>query len=151
MYEPILKPKDKPRRKEPNPKVYVDGRVVFRKPSKKWDEQRLAVYTRDRGRCVKCGPKSSVLYFNGGDWFNTAHIDHIEEKRMGGGFTDDREQNLQTLCPRHHQEKHDKSPKADTNAERIGVFEAKQQPVPQHEVAVQGKAQQEGPRYPDRS
>ena len=109
MYEPILKPKDKPRRREPNPRVTDDGRLIFKKPSRPWDAQRLRVYQRDMGRCVKCGPKSAVLYFNGGDWYNTAQIDHIEEKRMGrDAFTDDRELNLQTLCARHHKEKHDK-------------------------------------------
>jgi 5-methylcytosine-specific restriction endonuclease McrA len=109
MISPILKPKDKPRRREPNPRVLPDGRVIFRKPSKAWDEQRLRVYTRDRGRCLDCGPDSKVLYFNGGEWYNRAEIDHIKAKRMGrDAFTDDREENLATRCSVHHTEKHDK-------------------------------------------
>jgi len=108
VYEPFLKPKDQPRRKEPNPRVMRDGRVVYKKPSKPWDAHRLRIYQRDMGRCVKCGPKSRVLYFNGGDVWNSAEIDHIRAKGMGGGFVDDREFNLETLCHRHHTEKHDK-------------------------------------------
>jgi len=107
VIQPILKPKDRPRRREPNPRVLPDGRIIFKKPSKAWDEQRLRVYTRDRGRCVDCGPDSRVLYFNGGEWYNRAEIDHVIAKGMGGARTDDRESNLATRCSAHHAEKHD--------------------------------------------
>jgi len=109
MIKPLLKPKDQPRRREPNPRVLSDGRLIFKKPSRQWDEQRLSAYTRDRGRCVVCGPDSRVLYFNGGEFYNRAEIDHIKAKRMGrDAFTDDRLENLATKCHGHHREKHDK-------------------------------------------
>lgn len=122
MYERLLKPKDQPRRREPNPRILPDGREIFRKPSKAWDDRRFECYNRDHGRCVDCGPKSPVLYFKGGDWYNSAEIDHVKAKRMGrDAFTDDRLENLATRCQRHHQEKHDKSKSSTGNAANSGV------------------------------
>lgn len=109
----FLKPKDLPKKREPNPRVTEDGRLIFKKPSERWTAQRFKVFQRDNGRCVMqvadgslCG---RLLYFNSNDPFLNAEIDHIKAKRMGrDAFTDDRESNLRTLCISHHNDRHSK-------------------------------------------
>lgn len=142
MFEPILKPKDQPKRRRPNPEILPDGRWIFLKPSKAWDEQRLKVYCRDEGRCVDCGPHSRVLYFNGGEFYNRAEIDHVKAKRMGrDAFTDDRLENLVTRCHEHHRRKHDKSSATTAHAAGVGLSETDQRNLPADEGAVQGKTE----------
>jgi len=67
--------------------------------SAEWREMRARVIRETRGRCQHpgCGKAEGRMY-----------VDHIEERRDGGGVLD--RANLQCLCPRHHALK--------TNAER---------------------------------
>jgi 5-methylcytosine-specific restriction endonuclease McrA len=108
----LLKPKDRPKRREPNPRVLDDGRIIFKKPSEKWTEQRFKVFMRDNGRCVMPKPGGTVcgtlLYFNSSDPFRNAEIDHIKGKKMGGAWCDDRMENLRTSCLACHRDRHDK-------------------------------------------
>jgi len=89
------KPSQLPKRRQPNPQVLDDGRLVFRKPSKSWTAQRRKVWERDGRRCVQC--HKPVNFDSGPDW-SRAEIDHIKLRKAGGGFTDDSEENLRTLC-----------------------------------------------------
>lgn len=101
-----LKPKDLPKRREPNPRVMPDGRLIYKKPSERWTAQRFRVFQRDNGRCVECG---RLLYFNSGDPFRDAQTHHNKHKRMGrDAFTDDRLENLETTCNDCHDKHHSK-------------------------------------------
>ncbi len=57
-------------------------------------EVKIAVWKRDRGKCVKCGSKEDL------------HFDHIIPYSLGGSSTD--ENNIQLLCGRHNLEKSNK-------------------------------------------
>lgn len=114
----LLKPKDLPKRREPNPRVMPDGRLIFKKPSPKWTEQKFAAFQRDNGRCVMVKPDKTVcgriLFFNSGDPFRDAQTDHVRGKRMGrDAFTDDRLPNLRTTCNDCHRDRHDKGENLD--------------------------------------
>jgi 5-methylcytosine-specific restriction endonuclease McrA len=66
-----------------------------RQPREIWEQTRIKVWTRDRGRCQ--GPYCKGL----NDWslkLNKAHIDHVfSGKNAGNKLT-----NLRTLCRRCH-------------------------------------------------
>jgi len=55
---------------------------------------KLEVWTRDMGRCTKCGATSAL------------HFDHIIPYSKGGSSKDPK--NIQILCGRHNLEKHDR-------------------------------------------
>lgn len=57
-------------------------------------EVKLAVYRRDKGRCVKCGSRDNL------------HFDHILPWSKGGSSTNP--DNIQLLCQRHNLEKSDR-------------------------------------------
>jgi len=62
---------------------------------KDWESRRRAVLHRDEYECVKCGIDADQ---------DVLHVDHIEPISAGGGHEIN---NLQTLCPDCHAEKHD--------------------------------------------
>jgi hypothetical protein len=59
-----------------------------------WESRRRAVLHRDGYNCVRCGTDAD---------HDVLHVDHIEPISDGGGHEID---NLQTLCPDCHAEKH---------------------------------------------
>jgi len=109
---PFLKPRDLPKRREPNPRILPDGRLIFKKPSEKWTAQRFKVFMRDNGRCVMPQADGTLcnrlLYFNSNDPFRNAEVDHIKTRGMGGANTDDRLEALRLACPDCHRIRHDK-------------------------------------------
>jgi 5-methylcytosine-specific restriction endonuclease McrA len=62
---------------------------------------RWQCFERDGGCCVVCGVP---LHFNpqepGADWYNTAHINEIKPRSLGGSDLDI--ENLNTKCPVCH-------------------------------------------------
>ena len=60
-----------------------------RPPREVWSDLRRMVWTRDVGRCVRCGEKVSLA---------KANIDHIHSGKRG----DNGMGNLRTLCRRCH-------------------------------------------------
>lgn len=59
-----------------------------------WDKRRARILNRDKRLCLECKRQGRVNTGN--------HVDHIKPKAQGGT---DADENLQTLCRPHHDEK----------------------------------------------
>lgn len=59
-----------------------------------WDKIRARILRRDKHLCQECKRRGQIRTGN--------HVDHIKPKAKGGTDADD---NLQTLCRQHHDEK----------------------------------------------
>ena len=91
-------------------KVFRDGREVCQTDAA-WQARRREAWERDGGRCVERRCRKRVplhdLRDDCGDVIVVAcHIDHISGRKMGGGFRDDRLENLRTLCAMCHSDRH---------------------------------------------
>jgi 5-methylcytosine-specific restriction endonuclease McrA len=82
-------------------RILKDGRVV--RSGKDYTELRIAVFLRDKGRCIRCR-KRVFLEQQGSDW--DMHLAHIHARKMGGGSRDDTKENTITLCAACHRREH---------------------------------------------
>jgi 5-methylcytosine-specific restriction endonuclease McrA len=64
-----------------------DGREIL--SGDDYEARRREVWERDAQRCVRCYKPLSL---------DGCHIDHIKKRRSGGGFRNDRLEDLQTMC-----------------------------------------------------
>ena len=84
-----------------------DGRVIL--SGKAYRDLCYEVWLRDGRQCIDCGTPLAV--------FSTILIDHIQKRKMGGGWRNDVEENLRTLCLDCHY-KRDFKLKPRRNAEK---------------------------------
>lgn len=87
---PIPKPG---RRRRPATFITKDGRVICRTYNA-WDIRRRLVWVRAGKRCERCGRGLADLH--------DVRVHHLVPRRMGGGFRDDKLDNLQCLCWQCH-------------------------------------------------
>lgn len=75
-----------------------------------WQKRRQEVFERGKGKCQKChrfAPLHEVLNPETGEVRQHAgHAMHIKARKMGGGFRDDRLENLEWGCYRCHIDEH---------------------------------------------
>jgi hypothetical protein len=93
-------------------RITKDGREILSGAA--YTRRKRQVWERDRGRCRKCWTLVSW------DQFKREGVDHIAKRKMGGGFRDDRMENLQVLCRACHDRK-DNGPKIIASPEIIAL------------------------------
>ncbi len=87
-------------RRLPGKILLPDGREICRTGAT-WKARRRQAWERDGHCCQDCGIGLSL------EW---AEIDHVMPRRMGGGWRDDRLENLRTLCSPCHRRRHEARP-----------------------------------------
>lgn len=99
----------KPGKKRKPGIVIRAGREICR-TKYQWDKRRKEVFEREKGLCQKCGrfaPLHDEMDPNTGEVRRRAgHAHHIANRKMGGGFRDDRADKLLWHCWECHDEDH---------------------------------------------